>query len=280
MSIERVNISPFVSKTCSCEHTFCHCKEDVVEKLLKSISSLGFVFIEGHEIPEALQTNVFQQLQTVFHQNFDEKKIFLSKDRARRGYSPVESENFASLVGEKRPNDLVEKIRFGPELDSAQLQDPYYSSKEGRIHFVRNEWGNDDNVQFRSVILQYYEHMERVAHTILEILALSLETRADSFTASMTRHTSILTANGYPPISRICGAVGDYQLRVAEHTDVSLITIVNQYQCGVIDEHGNAIAGGGLEILTRDGFWLPVPYLTGESQLPLPPPHSLPSPVI
>ena len=34
------------------------------------------------------------------------------EDRARRGYSPPNSENFASLLGEEGPNDLVRKF-FG-----------------------------------------------------------------------------------------------------------------------------------------------------------------------
>lgn len=68
------------------------------------------------------------------------------------------------------------------------------------------------------------------------------------FTSRLNHHTSILSYNHYPPYEEFERRFGSReQLRIAEHTDVSLFTIVAQ-------------SGGdmGLEIQTPDG-WLLLP---------------------
>ena len=46
----------------------------------------------------------------------------LAGDRARRGYSRTNTENFAMLVGQTAPNDTVRKFRIGPERDGGQAR--------------------------------------------------------------------------------------------------------------------------------------------------------------
>lgn len=65
-------------------------------------------------------------------------------DRALRGYSPMNVENFASLVGEQGPNDLVRKFRMGPiqpgtdvvlmSIASLRQVARYYNRMFGRHH--------------------------------------------------------------------------------------------------------------------------------------------------
>ena len=51
----------------------------------------------------SLKTNVFDL-------PLEEKMHFVSRDKARRGYSPIDSENFASLANNIAMNDKVEKF--------------------------------------------------------------------------------------------------------------------------------------------------------------------------
>eukprot|EP01034_Spumella_vulgaris_P036220 gene36220-44681_t len=89
------------------------------------------------------------------------------------------------------------------------------------------------------------------------------------------KHTSILSLNYYPPSesadsSTTC--INDTIIRVAEHTDVSMLTIVAQSisRPGDITSPTTATdttstyPGGGLEILDPStAQWLSVPYLPG-----------------
>jgi isopenicillin N synthase-like dioxygenase len=236
----------------------------LLQEIINSLSSLGFIYITGHGIPSDLMTRMSQQNQLFFSLSDSNKQQFLSKDKARRGYSSVASENFGSLAGEKKPNDLVEKLRFGPHIPDLE-SDPYYFSNECKVHFAPNEWG-DLPPSFRDTILEYTETIQQLAIKILEILAIGLSESSDYFTSSMDRHTSILTLNHFPPLSSLISPVQDSQLRVAEHTDVSLITIINQTQpfCSG-DAYGgeSSCNSDGLEICTPDGQWIPIPNIPG-----------------
>ena len=52
-------------------------------------------------------------------------------DRARRGFSPQGTENFASLVGQRGPNDTVRKFRIG-RLDADVEEEVEKEQEEAR----------------------------------------------------------------------------------------------------------------------------------------------------
>jgi isopenicillin N synthase-like dioxygenase len=247
--------------------------DGILQEVIHVLSSLGFLYITGHGIPLELMTRMAQQNQLFSSLSDLEKQQFVSqKDKARRGYSSIASENFGSLAGEKKPNDLVEKLRFGPEILNSE-SDPYYLSNECKVHFAPNEWGHLPP-SFRDTILEYSEAMQQLAIKILEILAMGLFESPSYFTSSMDHHTSILTLNHFPPLSSLSSPVQESQLRVAEHTDVSLITIVNQTQpsCSSDDKEEGS-SSEGLEICTPNGHWIPIPNIPGTSRPTLPSPH-------
>ena len=162
----------------------------------------------------------------------DEKMQACSPDRARRGYSPLFSENFASLIGEKgRPNDSVEKLRFGPPPPAAAAVEEfpeYYGSKVAKfVHFLPNETEQLSQM-FNVAISRYYSLMEHVSNCVLRALESTFRLSRGSLTSHVTaHHTSILSINHYPVLDE---DTGEKRERVAEHTDVSLFTIVAAIQ--------------------------------------------------
>jgi isopenicillin N synthase-like dioxygenase len=258
-------------------------KRDVIQRVVHSFATLGFLYILGHGLSSELLDQIAEQNKVFSLLSADEKEQLVSKDRARRGYSHSLSENFASLAGEKRPNDLVEKLRFGPELFPLKEQEgqgqtqgqeeSYYQSNECKVHFSPNEWGPLPS-SFRDLILEYSEAMRHLSHTIVEMLAIGLSQPSDYFTSSMDKPTSILTLNYFPPLSSEATTVRDEAdtstspppssplLRVAEHTDVSLITIVNQTQPPSCSS-SLSTSSDGLEICQPDGQWIPIPNVPG-----------------
>ena len=260
-----IDISPFVQSAIPEEH----CKNNVVENVLQALSSHGFMYVVGHGIPEEQLEASITNACEFFYQSDEEKKKLLSHDRAKRGYAPLETENFASLIGEKRPNDLCEKVRFGPSIPAESERCQYYSSKQARCHFTRNEWG-DQSRSFQETVSSYYEAMEQLTSTLLHIIARGLMLSPDVFTSKMDRHTSILSMNYYPPICAQADNSPSTQLRVAEHTDVSMITIVYQRTLSC-SSCCMGWTGGGLEVWAgEEGQWTSVPHIAGRNT-PTPP---------
>jgi len=87
------------------------------KQLLQSLQKDGFALIKGVMKNKSTICTKALHWTNLFLQEAPEgvrRSCLSKKDRARRGYSPQNSENFASLIGEKRPNDLVRKYRVGP----------------------------------------------------------------------------------------------------------------------------------------------------------------------
>ena len=111
-----------------------------------------------------------------------------------------------------------------------------------------NTWvGTPD--EFEAHVSEYYRCMETLTLRLLRILAAACGLDPDFFTEKMSAHSSILTLNHYPDLPP-----GSSELRVAEHTDVSMITIV-------------AESGAGLQILRPqeggDSTWMDIPHVPG-----------------
>ncbi|RYH14039.1 isopenicillin N synthase family oxygenase, partial [archaeon] len=213
---------------------------------LKTQIMLNGYFIIHHKLPNSTPAKAFQCSKIFFSQNQETKEQTYSLDRARRGYSSVQTDNFASLSGFKKPNDIVEKFRIGPiETD---FIDEYYTSKEGRVHFFPNTWPNHIE-GFQVALEAYYEAMRKLSCYLLALVERLFDLPVDSLVREMHRHTSILGLNAYLPLSTYpptvykehikgvnkdemrddngLGGTNNIAIeRVAEHVDVSVFTIV------------------------------------------------------
>lgn len=235
----------------------------LIENLVQQISSRGCFEVCVGCIDLTIVNNAFTESESFFSKPLEEKLKTFSKDRAKRGYSPVETENFSSLlISENKavaePNDNVEKFRVGP------LRNPYDGDgtpwqsespqlvKDIRANFFPNDW-NNLSVSFRKAVECYYESISEVTMKILKVLAFSFGFPTNAFLHSVDRHTSILSLNHYPAVapSPLEGCL--QRLWMAEHTDVSLVSIIAQ--CTPLSP-SDAVAGhtggcGGLQVRTN-----------------------------
>lgn len=217
MAAPLVDISSWISESGEQE------RAAVVQAFARDLCETGFIRICGHGVPPQLLEHVLEASKSFFRQPLEVKRLAYSQDRARRGYSDFQCENYASLMGEMEPNDSVEKYRVGRTVDAEESQDEYYKAKEARTHFTANNWPESGD-QFREAIEEYYQCMERLANTLLSILEAALRLEPGCLCCHMQKHTSILTLNHFPE-EQLRGEVGT---RIAAHTDVSMITIVAQ----------------------------------------------------
>uniref|UniRef100_A0A7S4MYP3 Fe2OG dioxygenase domain-containing protein n=1 Tax=Odontella aurita TaxID=265563 RepID=A0A7S4MYP3_9STRA len=186
--------------------TRAECASDLLSQLKRD----GFALVRGTGVSSELCRDALTSTGA-FLNDADEsvRRSCLTEDRARRGYSPMCTENFASLVGENGPNDLVRKFRVGPIVerageeggggesssDDARNGDAESSGETLSSPLLRpnvwpdpDVWGEESSRSFRMSIESFYGESCRVAHEVVRAicdgLALAAATKTKTQTAA------------------------------------------------------------------------------------------------
>ncbi len=222
--------------------------------LIDQLKKDGFCYVRGLGLSQQICQDALMQTNALLQDaSEDVRRSCLTKDRARRGYSPMNVENFASLVGENGPNDLVKKYRIGP-LDpkhSGPLLQPNIWPTEG-------QWQNA--ASFRQTMETFYSEMCSVGGVIVDAICdglvgelpemkSALDPLLSSSDETESNKTSILTLLSYQVTSRHKKARKKQMAPlVAAHTDVGVITIL-------LFDHGDCAA---LQRSDGNGGWVDV----------------------
>ena len=212
------DISVDISSYCEGGYQSDESKRQCADALLSQLQSDGFALIRGTGISQSVCSNALSWTHK-FLQDAPEavRRSTLTKDRARRGYAPQNTENFASLIGDNEPNDLVRKFRIGLETgDNFSLTQP-------NAWPTNESWGEESATRFQKAIQEYYDAVCLVAHAALQAICDGLNIE-DVNTSSSHNHTSILTLLGYRKGSRHQGK--HKRPLVAAHSDVGSITVL------------------------------------------------------
>jgi len=144
------------------------------------------------------------------------------------------TENFASLIGEQGPNDLVRKFRMGPTRtprNTSPSDDSQLSSLLQPNIWPRHEvW--EDAASFERTIELYFESSCRTADFIVRAICDAVQRKNPNIKNTLeplhqdgsTSHTSILTLLSYSVGTRHKGK--NKSPLVAAHTDVGVITVL------------------------------------------------------
>lgn len=154
----------------------------------------------------------------------------------QRGYTPFGIE---TAKGAEHP-DLKEFWHTGRELPHGHPDSP---------HMPFNLWP-DEVPAFRESIYGLYEALDRLGMRVLNGIARHLNLPADFFEGGVRLGNSVLRLLHYPPVT----AAADH-VRARAHEDINAITVL----LGAEE--------AGLEILDRDGSWLPVSPPPGSAVL-------------
>ena len=193
----------------------------------------GFCGFSNHGIPES----VAEAANAVFRRFFDlpnnVKMRYRSAAGGQRGYTPlgVEQARDQSLP------DLKEFWHVGREISG---HNPWPHILEPNL------WPSEVS-GFEQHATALYSALDSLGRRILGLIAESLGLRPDWFADHVDRGNSILRAIHYPPVDDS----GTAALRAARHEDINLLTLLL----------GSSEAG--LEILARDGGWIPVTTIPG-----------------
>jgi isopenicillin N synthase-like dioxygenase len=208
-----------------------------------ALEDVGFYYICGHDVPQALIDRVFAACARFHDQTFADK-IALRANEHNVGYMPVNGyvSKSSRVEQAKRPN-LVEAFFVKRDLP------PDHPDVLAKIRYrCTNQWPNPDALPgFRDTVVAYCHRMEQLCKRMLPVYALALELEPDFFDDAFREPQYALRMSHYPP-----AASGDAdQYGVAPHTDSSFLTMLAQS------------ALPGLSIRLPAGEWIDAPVLPG-----------------
>ncbi|KAM9991958.1 hypothetical protein ACTFIZ_012639 [Dictyostelium cf. discoideum] len=240
-------------------------KEELNKKLISkeienACKNFGFFYIKGHGIDQELIDRLERLSKKFFSldQSIKMKYRMELAQRAWRGYFVVGGELTSGL------KDWKEGLYLGTELNDDNplviAQTPLHGlnlfpTPEEEIEY--------DLVGFKDTILTYIDKVTKLGHSLMELIAISLNLSADYFSSRYTKDPLILyRIFNYPSIVSIGGDVDNkttgessdnddkVEWGVGEHTDYGVLTIL--YQDDV----------GGLQVHSKNG-WISAPPIKG-----------------
>jgi isopenicillin N synthase-like dioxygenase len=207
----------------------------LIETVGGGLCELGFLNVEGHGIDPALIRRSYELWQRFFALPEEVKRRYAGVEGGARGYTPFGVEH----AKDHPLPDLKEFWHVGQEPPAGH---PYLQE------YPANVWPVEIP-EIQEPTLRLYRGLERIAEDLLRALAEYFDLPRETFASMMTVGNSILRVLHYPPVQPEQAPA----VRAAAHEDINLITLL----CEATDS--------GLEILTREGDWLPVE--TGPGQI-------------
>tara|TARA_R110002126_G_scaffold16136_1_gene64958 strand:- start:3174 stop:4121 length:948 start_codon:yes stop_codon:yes gene_type:complete len=208
-------------------------KDNFVAEIGKAYTEFGFCGISGHGIPDEVVANTYSAIKQFFALPTDIKAQYHKPGQGgARGYTAVGVEK----AKDSNHPDLKEFWHVGRELEGPAPHPSLYP----------NIWPAEVP-GFKDATYTLFAELEKLGNRVLEALALYLGQPQQYFADKVNYGNSILRPIHYPPIKDTSTA----SIRAGRHEDINLITLLV----------GSNEAG--LEILRRDGSWLPVTTIEG-----------------
>jgi isopenicillin N synthase-like dioxygenase len=204
-----------------------------VAEIGKAYREFGFCGISHHGISDDTVENCYRAIKAFFALPREIKQKYHQPGRGgARGYTGFAVEK----ARDSQHPDLKEFWHVGREIDGQPPHPCLYA----------NLWP-EEVAEFKETTYTLYSALEKLGSRVLEALALFLGLDQHFFANKVHYGNSILRAIHYPPIAD----TSTQSIRAGQHEDINLITLLV----------GSNEAG--LEILRRDGSWLPVTTIEG-----------------
>ena len=193
-----------------------------------SFERFGFAMVADHGIPQDLIDRAWAMTKAFFDLPEDVKRsYFVAGGGGARGYTPFKTE----IAKGATHVDLKEFWHIGRELAAghrfSELMAP-------------NIWP-DQPEGFRETFVELFAAFDTAGDKLLSAIAVHLGLAPDWFDHAVADGNSVLRLLHYPPVTEDAPNV-----RAGAHEDINLITLL----LGAEE--------AGLELLDKDGEWLPV----------------------
>jgi isopenicillin N synthase-like dioxygenase len=196
------------------------------DAFLEGLQAYGFIILKDHGVSTELLAHAYRLAEQLFALPDEVKRRYA---KGMRGYTPFGTEH----AKDSGHPDLKEFWQIGHEPSPDAPPDQ---------PFPPNVWP-DEAPEFQETFLQLFQALNETGITLLRALAPTLDLPERHFDPLVRHGTSILRVLHYPPLAP---GVDPRCVRSAAHEDINFMTIMV------------AAKGAGLELLDRDGGWLPV----------------------
>lgn len=207
-------------------------RHDFVKKLGEAYTNIGFVAIKNHGLDDTLVKNLYGAIKEFFELPDDFKTRYERSDLfGQRGYISKGKEKAKG----RNTGDLKEFYHVG-QPEHNRMPD-----------YPENIWPSEVP-KFEKLATETYQILQDAGIQILRAISLYLGLDENYFDTKVSRGNSILRAIHYFPIEHPEEIPTD-AVRAAEHGDINLITLLM------------GASADGLEVLRRDGQWIPITAL-------------------
>lgn len=205
-------------------------KEKFVQDLGQAFHTIGFVALKNHGLSEELRQELYSSVESFFRLPMDVKTRYEHPELAgQRGYIGKGKE---TAKGHSKPD----------------LKEFYHVGQPNPMPHMPGNVFPQEVPDFQTFTLKTYQTFEQTGRTLLRAIALYLTLPETYFDDKVWQGDSILRALHYFPIEDP-DALPEGAVRAAAHGDINLITLLM------------GASAEGLEVLRRDGQWIPVTAL-------------------
>jgi isopenicillin N synthase-like dioxygenase len=195
-----------------------------------ALADVGFFAVTGHGIPAELVESAYACARRFFALKPEVKSHYTAKVGGQRGYTGFGVEH----AKDSSAPDLKEFYQIG-RVDVG-ADHPVHAA------YGPNVWPTEVP-EFEDVLTNYYQQVDALGAIFLECCGLYVGAEPETFRDMAREGDTIVRVLYYPAIPE---GVPAGAVRAAAHEDINLITLLP----GATAE--------GLELLTREGSWLPI----------------------
>jgi len=212
-------------------------KRAVAAELGRACREIGFFYITGHGVPEAVVADVFAAARTFFAEpRAAKQRLSIKHAPHNRGYVDLSEEQLDPTGGEDRKEAFNIGLELAPDHPEIVAGAPFRGA---------NFW--PDLPGWRTVMLDYFERCWAVGRRLHRGFSLDLGVPEDFFEDKLDAPLAVLRLLHYPAGSPEAAR----DLGAGEHTDYGNVTILAT----------DGVAG--LEVRDRAGRWIPAPTIPG-----------------
>ncbi len=205
-------------------------RDKFVRELGDSLKEFGFFAIGNHGVDQALIDKNYALMQEFFELPVELKKRYeIEGGGGQRGYTSFGKEH----AKDSKYPDLKEFWHVGREVPKGHALEKVYQP---------NVW-IQEIPDYKEASLELMRQLDRLAWLTLQALSLYLGESENTFDSMLEYGNSILRTIHYPEIPE---GSHPQSVRAGAHEDINLITILCES------------TAPGLELLRRDGTWLPI----------------------
>lgn len=205
-------------------------RDQFVKQLGDALREFGFAAVEGHGVSSELIHQNYAAFRELFDLPTEAKQRYEFPEKGReRGYTSF-------------------GVEHAKQSEKPDLKEFWHYGREGASGRQENTWP-DELPELRASATALFVAMEAAAMKLLGALSLYLGCDEDHLGAIARGGNSIVRVIHYP----VCEGFDEPGvMRAAEHEDINLLTLLPE------------ATQSGLELLTADGEWLPIPSLPGQ----------------